>query len=72
MRQTKSEVFNHTLVSKVSWCDHGKASSKVEEEKAHALEVGPQADATEDAQDQAEDWRLIMPAKISKITPMLM
>jgi len=34
----------------------------VEEEEAHALEVGPQADAPKDAQDQAENRRLIMPS----------
>ncbi len=47
-------------MNKASWCDYGKASAKVEEEKAHALEVGSQADAAEDAQDQAEDWRVVI------------
>jgi len=32
----------------------------VEEETTHALEVGPQADAAEDAQDQAKDWRIVL------------
>jgi len=33
--------------------DHGEAASKVEEEGAHALEVGPEAHAAEAPQDQA-------------------
>lgn len=32
----------------------------MEEEAAHALEVGPQADAAEDAQDQAEGRRVVL------------
>jgi len=32
----------------------------VEKKKAHALEMGPQTDAAEDAQDQAEDWRIVL------------
>jgi hypothetical protein len=32
----------------------------VEEEKAHALEVGSKADAAEDAQNQTEDWRIVL------------
>ena len=34
--------------------DHGEAASKVEEEGAHALEVGPETHAAEAPQDQAE------------------
>jgi hypothetical protein len=49
MRQTKSEVFNHAPVSKASWCDHGEKAKKVEKKEKDALEVGPQADAAEDA-----------------------
>jgi hypothetical protein len=32
----------------------------VEEETAHALEVGSQADAAKDAQNQAEDRRIVL------------
>lgn len=35
-------------------------TKKVEEEKAHALEMGSQTYATEDAQDQAEDRRIVL------------
>jgi len=44
-----SKFFTPVAASLASWCNHGEASKKVEEEKAHALEVGPQADAAEDA-----------------------
>jgi len=32
----------------------------VEEKKAHALEMGSQTYAAEDAQDQTEDWRVVL------------
>jgi len=38
-----------------SWCQHGEETSQVEEERKDAVEVGPQANAAEDAQDEAEE-----------------
>lgn len=35
--------------------DYGEAASQVEEEGAHALEVGPEAHASEAPQDQAAE-----------------
>jgi len=32
-----------------SWCQHGEATSQVEEEGQDAVEVGPQAHAAKDA-----------------------
>jgi hypothetical protein len=39
----------------------------VEEERAHALEVGSQTYAAEDAQDQAEDWRIVLIHSFSRM-----
>lgn len=52
-------------MSKAGRCYHGKASKEMEEKRPHALEVGSEADAAQNAKDQAESWRLVFESVVT-------